>query len=331
MFPGEAPADGYVAPFGTDNPNTSDNVPPGYVSPEASNASAPEVPTLDTNTFVDDKGFTSPETGFGPNGPQAKAPGGVSSRGCIRRRLSGPSERQFRGFHRLRSLRCPRLRQGRSCLPRFRNHPLLLVLCVVRATAPLRMFPSILPRESPDDLRTATASRSTTPWKRQGTSTRTSESQFAGQRRTIALCRAGGSFPMMLYHPRGEERISVPGTKERTSYGTVETFGEQWEIISRRGDERCGVGRSLSGRLAQTPRDGHQGGKRNLAEGAGPPPDASSGSLCGLPHFGPRRAEQAPYGDARGSEANTDGTRRGDRLFVPPSKADSNVAKAGLV
>jgi len=79
--PGEAPADGYVAPFGTDNPNTSDNVPPGYVSPEASNASAPEVPTLDTNTFVDDKGFTSPETGFGPNGPASEAPGGVSSRG----------------------------------------------------------------------------------------------------------------------------------------------------------------------------------------------------------------------------------------------------------
>lgn len=40
-------------------------------------------------------------------------------------------------------------------------------------------------------------------------------------------------FPMMLYHPRGEERVSVPGTMERTSYGTIEKFGEQWEIISR--------------------------------------------------------------------------------------------------
>src|SRR5271166_1246523 len=40
-------------------------------------------------------------------------------------------------------------------------------------------------------------------------------------------------FPMMLYHPQGEERVLVPGTKERTSYGTVETFGEQWEIISK--------------------------------------------------------------------------------------------------
>src|SRR5260370_41570595 len=37
---------------------------------------------------------------------------------------------------------------------------------------------------------------------------------------------------MMLYHPRGEERVSVPGTMEKTSYGTVEKFNEQWEIIS---------------------------------------------------------------------------------------------------
>jgi len=69
------------APLATYNPNTSDSVPVGYVSPEASNASAPEVPTLDTNTFVDDRGFTSPETGFGPNGPASEAPGGVSERG----------------------------------------------------------------------------------------------------------------------------------------------------------------------------------------------------------------------------------------------------------
>ena len=40
-------------------------------------------------------------------------------------------------------------------------------------------------------------------------------------------------FPMMLYHPFGEERVSVPGTRERTTYGTVEVFGEQWEILSR--------------------------------------------------------------------------------------------------
>ena len=40
-------------------------------------------------------------------------------------------------------------------------------------------------------------------------------------------------FPMMLYHPRGEERVGVPGTMERTAYGTVEKFGEQMELITR--------------------------------------------------------------------------------------------------
>ena len=47
------------------------------------------------------------------------------------------------------------------------------------------------------------------------------------------LYKGPQKFPMMVYHPRGEEFVSSPGTMEKTSWGTVEKFGEQWEIINR--------------------------------------------------------------------------------------------------
>ena len=62
-----------------------------------------------------------------------------------------------------------------------------------------------------------------------------------------ALYQGPVKFPMMLYHPRGEERVIVPGTKERTSYGTVETFGEQWEIISREVSSEEELSEALAG------------------------------------------------------------------------------------
>jgi len=49
----------------------------------------------------------------------------------------------------------------------------------------------------------------------------------------LPLYKGPVEFPMMLYHPQGHERVLVPGVKERTSWGTVETFGEQWEIVSK--------------------------------------------------------------------------------------------------
>ena len=41
-------------------------------------------------------------------------------------------------------------------------------------------------------------------------------------------------FPMLLYHPRGEEKILVHGvTSPAYPGGPPEKFGEQWEIVSR--------------------------------------------------------------------------------------------------
>ena len=53
-------------------------------------------------------------------------------------------------------------------------------------------------------------------------------------------------YPMMLYHPRGEERVSVPGTRERTTYGTVEVFGEQWELVTKEVNSDAELGEALA-------------------------------------------------------------------------------------
>lgn len=40
-------------------------------------------------------------------------------------------------------------------------------------------------------------------------------------------------FPKMLYHPKGEERIVVPGVQELTPWGEKRMVGQQFEIINR--------------------------------------------------------------------------------------------------
>ena len=137
-------------------------------------------------------------------------------------------------------------------------------------------------------------------------------------------------YPMMLYHPRGEERVSVPGTKERTQYGTVETFGEQWEIVSREVNSDAELGEALAEGWHKHPAMAIKAAnetwrkERNLTPL--PVPAISAGSrIADLEEQNKRLTElleeakrvQAELGD--------------DDAFVPPSKASSNVAKAGLV
>lgn len=40
-------------------------------------------------------------------------------------------------------------------------------------------------------------------------------------------------FPMTLYHPRGEEYVLSPGTRERTAWGTVEVYNEQYALKTK--------------------------------------------------------------------------------------------------
>jgi len=138
-------------------------------------------------------------------------------------------------------------------------------------------------------------------------------------------------FPMMLYHPRGEERISVPGTKERTSYGTVETFGEQWEIISREVTNDAELGEALAEGWHKHPAMAIKAANETWRKEQGlrpmPVPAVSAGSrISDLEEQNKRLTEMLE--EAKRIQTELEG---GDRLFVPPSKADSNVAKAGLV
>jgi hypothetical protein len=138
-------------------------------------------------------------------------------------------------------------------------------------------------------------------------------------------------FPMMLYHPRGEERVSVPGTKERTSWGTVETFGEQWEIISREVTSEAELAEALAEGWHKHPATATKAANETWRKELGlkplPVPAISAGSrIADLEEQNKRLTEMLE--EAKAAQAELDGA---EGAFVPPAKAGSAVARAGLV
>jgi len=138
-------------------------------------------------------------------------------------------------------------------------------------------------------------------------------------------------FPMMLYHPRGEERVSVPGTKERTPYGTVEMFGEQWEIISREVTTEAELSEALAEGWHKHPAMAIKVANETWRKEQGlrpmPVPPISAGSrIADLEEQNKRLTEMLE--EAKRTQQELEGDAGG---FVPPSKANSAVAKAGLV
>jgi len=138
-------------------------------------------------------------------------------------------------------------------------------------------------------------------------------------------------FPMMLYHPRGEERVSVPGTKERTPYGTVEMFGEQWEIISRVVANDAELADAVAEGWHKHPAMAIKAANETWRKEQGlrplPVPPVSAGSLISELEE-KNRVLTEMLEEAKRNQSALDDT---EARFVPPSKAASAVAKAGLV
>lgn len=137
-------------------------------------------------------------------------------------------------------------------------------------------------------------------------------------------------FPMMLYHPRGEERVSVPGTMEKTSWGTVEKFGEQWELISREVKSDAELADALAEGWHKHPahaiRAGNETWRKEMGLKPFPVPAISAGNrIADLEEQNKRLVEMLE--DAKRERELAES----DTGFVPTSRADSAVAKAGLV
>ena len=138
-------------------------------------------------------------------------------------------------------------------------------------------------------------------------------------------------FPMMLYHPRGEERVSVPGTMERTAHGTVEKFGEQWELVTREVADDAALADALAEGWHRHPAMAIKAANETWrkAEGLRPmpvPPISAGSRIADLEEQNRRLTEMLE--EARKSEvALADAAVP----FVPAGKGASNVAKAGLV
>jgi len=145
-----------------------------------------------------------------------------------------------------------------------------------------------------------------------------------------SLYKGPVKFPMMLYHPRGEERISVHGTRERTSYGTVEVFGEQWEIVSREVASEEELSEALAEGWHKHPAMAIKVANETWRKEQGlkplPVPPISAGSLIAdLEEQNKRLTEMLE--EARRGEA---ALRVEGDPFVAPSKG-SSVKAAGLV
>jgi hypothetical protein len=138
-------------------------------------------------------------------------------------------------------------------------------------------------------------------------------------------------FPMMLYHPKGEERVSVPGTKERTPYGTVELFGEEREIISREVRTEAELVEAIAEGWHKHPalaiRAANETWRKERGLALKLVPPISAGSLIADLEERNRQLTEL-LEEAKRNQAELDET---SVAFVPPSKASSNVAKAGLV
>ena len=138
-------------------------------------------------------------------------------------------------------------------------------------------------------------------------------------------------FPMMLYHPRGEERVSVPGTKERTGWGTVETFGELREIISREVGSEAELSEALTEGWHKHPAMAIRAANATWRKERGlaplPVPPISAGSLIADQEEQIRRLTEL-LEQTRKEKETLEGA---EGTFVPPSKAASNIRAQGLV
>lgn len=137
-------------------------------------------------------------------------------------------------------------------------------------------------------------------------------------------------FPMVLYHPLGEERVSVPGTMERTPYGTVEKFGEQWEILTREVANDRDLAEALAEGWHKHPAMAIKSAnetwrrERGLTPLAVPP--VSAGSL--ISDLEERNRELTRLlEEAKATQAALDS----DAAAFVPRPGESSVAKAGLV
>jgi hypothetical protein len=138
-------------------------------------------------------------------------------------------------------------------------------------------------------------------------------------------------FPMMLYHPRGEERVLVPGTKERTTYGTVETFGEQWEIISQVVTTEVALAEALAEGWHKHPamaiKVANETWRKERGLAPMPVPPISAGTRIADLEEQNRLLTEALEEAKRVQAALDDDAKP----FVPTSRAGSAVAKAGLI
>jgi len=146
-----------------------------------------------------------------------------------------------------------------------------------------------------------------------------------------ALYAGPVKFPMMLYHPQGKEHVLVPGTKERTSYGTVETFGEQWELDSRVVESEKELVEALAEGWHKHPAMAIKAANESWRKERGltplPVPPISAGSLIAdLEERNRRLTEMLEEAKKAQAELDANGAE-----FAPPSKTDSAVARAGLV
>ena len=135
-------------------------------------------------------------------------------------------------------------------------------------------------------------------------------------------------FPMMLYHPLGEERVSVPGTRERTTYGTVEVFGEQWELVTREVTSDAELGEAIAEGWHKHPAMAIKAANETWRRERGltplPVPAISAGSrISDLEEQNRRLTEMLE--EAKSAQAALAG---GDGAFVPSQGA---AARAGLV
>ena len=138
-------------------------------------------------------------------------------------------------------------------------------------------------------------------------------------------------FPMMLYHPLGHEHVLVPGTKERTSYGTVETFGELWELDFREVTSEKELAEALAEGWHKHPAMAIKAANESWRKERGltplPVPAISAGSLIADLEERNRRLTEA-LEEAKRAQAELDATGAD---FAPAPKGTSAVARAGLV
>ena len=142
-------------------------------------------------------------------------------------------------------------------------------------------------------------------------------------------------FPMMLYHPRGEEEIIIQGTMEKTAWGTVEKFNEQWDLIHKVVSSEEELAEALAEGWHKHPAFAIKVANETWRKEQGlkplPVPPISAGSrIADLEEQNKKLTEMLE--EARRNKEEMEGDAKAAGVgFVPPSRSASPVAKAGLV